>query len=229
MIDQNTLTTYRQFISTNRTAGHSDDTIKSTLSSLGVTPDVMTVLFAPVAPAPMLPPPSLGLGMGLGIGVAPQDEHRSTPVDASTLKLVSSAIADAPDKRRTILDGEHIVKIDSVTVKDTYYGIKFFVEFEIIESSNPGLRAGQTFSFGRDAGPVTSKTEEAKKARSHRDIREWVTLAVTAKLGRTKYESSDLDWAISASQPCRGLTMRVHTKTVQGKNGPFVVFDWSLN
>lgn len=223
---------YKQFVQSQRAAGQPDDAIKLALSGAGTPADVMAQLFTPTMPSiptmPTLPTPTLGLGLGAGLGVGVGPSHDSQPVDAATLRSVAGAISGVADKRRTIPDGEHLVRIDSVAVKDTHYGIKFFVEFEIVDSTNPTLRAGQTFSFGRDAAPASSKAEESKKERSHRDIREWVTLAVTGVLGRTKYENTDLEWVISPSQPAKGLFMRARTKTVQGKNGPFVVYDWDL-
>lgn len=182
-MDVNTLKSYIA-------AGHTPESLLPFLPGWTVEHVRMAVGAPPVTPPPLPPAPPMA-----------QDEERD--VSAQFLARLNASMPTAEvgsQSGRTAPVGRHVVDIADVKLKKTYYGEKFIVAFDAVESSNPQTEIGGRYSW-------TSTYNQQYPQYFFDDVKGFLVPALRQLRNvdaRVQWQTEYLTWAITAPSPIIG-------------------------
>lgn len=134
----------------------------------------------------------------------------ATPVTGAALSSVAAALAGAKDGNsagRKIPEGDHVVSIWNVSVRDTFYGRKFIVEFDAVESASAEI--GGRYS----AAPVIDPAKD-QYGHGQNEARGFLNKACAEKFPSPLTWGPEtvgqvLAWATGEDQPLRGKKLKL--------------------
>ena len=155
--------------------------------------------------------PQLPGGMGGGMGAA----------------INAIAGADVGNRRaRYLPEGMFVVDVAEVKIVDKVRGGQgFAVELTIVESDNPNVKPGETWSWFCDL--------QNKMAQN--DAKEWICFLIESmQPGSNPSQNFDpgfVAWICAENQPAKGTRWKAHGWPKQGKKDPtkfYTVFNWEV-
>lgn len=169
----------------------------------------------PQQPAqPQAPPP------------VPPQQHQAP----AAIPSLADANVGSPQGRPLPSGYDYVVSITHVIVKNTYYGLRFITEFDVLESANPAVRAGEHYSW--------AKPFDDQYGHGPDEIKGWLCALiehlVPGSTPGTQWDDQFTVWVSGETQPATGTRWRCRTWDKPKRNpspgtSPVIAkVDWSV-
>jgi hypothetical protein len=125
---------------------------------------------------------------------------------------------------------DYVVEIVQVLVKNTYYGLRFIVEFTVAESTNPAVRPGDAYSWSRPF--------DDQYGHGPNEIKGWICMLIEKLVPDsspgTQWDDGYTAYVAGEQQPARGVAWlcKVWDKPKRnpspGTSPVIAIVDWSI-